>query len=107
MSIIISDVFRKCTAYSALRALVSLQKPFAILFDTCGVGTAHDLLLIKCLRKLLQASLQSFHSRLMILSSSYAVFKERSTGKDSIFTRMEVRGFEPLTPCLQGRCSPS
>ena len=25
----------------------------------------------------------------------------------SAFSLVEVRGFEPLTPCLQGRCSPS
>ena len=25
----------------------------------------------------------------------------------SVIIQMEIKGFEPLTPCLQGRCSPS
>ena len=29
------------------------------------------------------------------------------TENASAFSLVEVRGFEPLTPCLQGRCSPS
>ena len=26
---------------------------------------------------------------------------------DRFLYRVEMRGFEPLTPCLQGRCSPN
>ena len=33
--------------------------------------------------------------RALLVSATYA------------FTLVELRGFEPLTPCLQGRCSPN
>ena len=32
----------------------------------------------------------------------YAVFKVRVD-----YSTVEMKGFEPLTPCLQGRCSPN
>ena len=37
----------------------------------------------------------------------YSVFKVQILLEQILFCSLEMEGFEPLTPCLQGRCSPS
>ena len=41
--------------------------------------------------------------------SNFEKYNKNSKGKfcDRFLYRVEMRGFEPLTPCLQGRCSPN
>ncbi len=39
---------------------------------------------------------------------AYSAVDEKTESKyKSLKTLVDVRGFEPLTPCLQSRCSPS
>ena len=42
-------------------------------------------------------------------SNTYNPKKEKKAGNlsDLIINMVELKGFEPLTPCVQGRCSPS
>ena len=48
-------------------------------------------------------------NRYLIVSISDVVATKRAllVSATYAFTLVELRGFEPLTPCLQGRCSPN
>ena len=48
-------------------------------------------------------------NRYMIISISDVVATKRAllVSVTYALTLVELRGFEPLTPCLQGRCSPN
>ena len=48
-------------------------------------------------------------NRYLIVSISDVVATKRALPVSATyaFTLVELRGFEPLTPCLQGRCSPN
>ena len=48
-------------------------------------------------------------NRYLIVSISDVVATKRAllVSVTYILTLVELRGFEPLTPCLQGRCSPN
>ena len=58
----------------------------------------------------------SWISDSIYIDSLYAVFKVHFVSVSKLLQYMaapslpdtvEMRGFEPLTPCLQGRCSPN
>ena len=54
-----------------------------------------------------QIPVESFYF-LLVCFFVYAVFKVRFRFRGcGSYPQVEMKGFEPLTPCLQGRCSPN
>ena len=63
-------------------------------FLKCGVAA-----------RILQTKCRKIKPCFLRLASCEA--RRRNRYRGNTISRVEMRGFEPLTPCLQGRCSPN
>ena len=73
-------------------------------YTTSGLFSAHLAMhTLGCLYLLMNFVIAD-----LFIAENFDVFGIRFSRNDRLFSQtVEIKGFEPLTPCLQGRCSPN
>ena len=111
------QLFAACHVF--LRPLVPRHPPRALLCLTCSLSTltlfasSVALLRVPCFRPyslplFFYCLFSCLSTRLDCLACfGFSVFGFQGTDKQTYICLVEMEGFEPLTPCLQGRCSPN